>query len=96
MSDNLAAAEAALRDRVAGERLDGTVKFDIEDEGTLRVVEGEVTREDGAADVTISGSLDTFREMFDGGLSPTAAFMTGRIRIDGDMGVAMRLGSLLD
>lgn len=96
MSDNLTAAEAALRERVAGASLDGTVKFDIEDEGTLRFADGEVTREDGDADVTIAGSLDTFREMFDGALTPTAAFLTGRIRIDGDMSLAMRLSTLLD
>lgn len=95
MSDKLAAAEAALKEKFAGESLDGTVKFDIEDEGVLRVVDGEVERGDGEADVTISGDLDTFREMFDGELSPTGAYMTGRIRIDGDMGLAMKLSSLL-
>lgn len=95
MSDDLAAAEAALREKFSGESLDGTVKFDIEDEGTLRVVDGEVTREDGDADVTIAGDMETFREMFEGELAPTAAYMTGRIRIDGDMALAMKLSSLL-
>ena len=95
MSENLAAAEAALKEKFAGESLDGTVKFDIEDEGVLRVVDGEVEQGDGEADVTISGDLDTFREMFDGELSPTSAYMTGRIKIDGDMGLAMKLSSLL-
>ena len=95
MSDRLAAAEAALRERLAGEDLSGTVRFEVEDEGVLRIVDCRVTREDGAADVTIAGSLETFREMFEGGLSPMAAYMTGRIRIEGDMGQAMRLGRLL-
>ena len=39
--------------------------------------------------------METFHEMFEGELDPTAAFMTGKIKIDGDMGVAMKLGQLL-
>ena len=39
--------------------------------------------------------MDTFQEMFAGDLDPTAAFMTGKIKLDGDMGVAMKLGQLL-
>ena len=95
MSERLAAAEAALRDKLRDERLDGSVRFDVEDEGVLRVVDGRITREDGAADVTISGNLETFRAIFEGGLTPMTAYMTGRIRIDGDLGKAMRLGQAL-
>ncbi|HUF56824.1 MAG TPA: SCP2 sterol-binding domain-containing protein [Thermohalobaculum sp.] len=95
MSDNLAAAEAALSEKLEGERLQGSIRFDVADEGVLRVVDGRVTREDGAADATISGSLDTFRAIFEGRLSPMAAYMTGRVRIDGDLGAAMRFGQAL-
>ena len=56
---------------------------------------GEVLTGDGDADCTITASQDTFQELFDGELDPTAAFMTGKIKIDGDMGVAMKLGQLL-
>lgn len=95
MSEKLDAAEAALKAKFADEDFDGTVKFDIDGEGVLRLVDGAVTRDDGDADVTIGGDLDTFREMFDGELSPTAAYMTGRIRIDGDMSTAMKLSAKL-
>ncbi len=95
MSEKLSAAEAALRDKLAGERLDGSIRFDVADEGVLRVVDGRVTREDGAADATISGSLDTFRAIFEGRLSPMAAYMTGKIRIDGDLATAMRFGQAI-
>ena len=50
---------------------------------------------DEEADVTLTADTDTFRAMLDGDLNPTAAFMTGRLRIEGDMGAAMRLGSAL-
>lgn len=95
MSENLAAAEAALSERLDGERMRGSIRFDVADEGVLRIVDGRVTREDGAADATISGSLETFRAIFEGRLSPMTAYMTGRVRIDGDLGTAMRFGQTL-
>jgi putative sterol carrier protein len=99
MSEALEEAAAALREKFADADFAGSVKFDIEDEGVILVAEGEVGIEDNPgesdADVTISAALDTFREIFDGTLSPTAAYMTGRMRIDGDMGLAMKLSQIL-
>jgi putative sterol carrier protein len=95
MSEALETAAAALREKFAGTDFEGTVKFDIEDEGVIRFAEGVIGMVDGEADVTISASLDTFREIFDGELSPTAAYMTGRMRIDGDMSTAMKLSQIL-
>ena len=95
MSETLNAAADAVRERLSGGGFEGSVKFDVEDEGVIRIVDGDVVTEDGDADVTISASIDTLREMFDGELSPTAAYMTGRIKIDGDMSKAMALGQLL-
>ena len=95
MSEALQTAAAALREKFADADFEGSVKFDIEDEGVILVNDGELRMEDGEADVTISASLDTFREIFDGELSPTAAYMTGRMRIDGDMGLAMKLSQVL-
>ena len=95
MSEALEAAATALREKFAGADFDNTVKFDIEDEGVIRYADGDIGMDDGDADVTISASLDTFREIFDGELSPTAAYMTGRMRIDGDMSTAMKLSQIL-
>ncbi len=99
MSEGLEAAAAALREKFSGADFEGLVRFDVEGEGVILVAEGEVSMEDGPGDsdpdVTISASLDTFREIFDGALSPTAAFMTGRMQIDGDMGQAMKLSQIL-
>ena len=95
MSEALQTAAVALREKFADADFEGSVKFDIEDEGVILVNDGELRMEDGDADVTISASLDTFREIFDGELSPTAAYMTGRRRIDGDMGLAMKLSQIL-
>ena len=97
MSEGLEAAAAALREKFADADFAGSVKFEVEDEGAILVAGGEVGIDAGDSDpdVTISASLDTFREIFDGALSPTAAYMTGRMRIDGDMGMAMKLSQIL-
>ena len=95
MSEALETAAAVLREKFTGSEFENSVKFEVEDEGVIRYADGEVTMADGDADVTISATLDTFREIFDGALSPTAAYMTGRMRIDGDMGTAMKLSQIL-
>jgi len=99
MSEALEAAAVALREKFADADFEGSVKFDIEDEGVILVAGGEVNIENtpgnSDADVTIGAALDTFRDIFDGALSPTAAYMTGRMRIDGDMGLAMKLSQIL-
>lgn len=95
MSEALQAAAAALREKFEGAAFVGSVRFEIEGEGVIRVEDGAVTAGDAEADVTIGATLDTFRAIFDGELSPTAAYMTGRMRIDGDMSTAMRLSQVL-
>ena len=95
MSDMLQAAAAKLQEKIGDAGFDGSVKFEIEDEGAITVDGGTVTTDGADAACTISASMDTFQDLFAGELDPTAAFMTGKIKIDGDMGVAMKLGQLL-
>ena len=49
---------------------------------------------DEDTDVTFVASVAIFQEIFNGELDPTAAFMTGKLKIDGDMGIAMRLANV--
>ncbi len=96
MQDALSQALSALQEKVAGRAADGSVRLDFTDLGALRLDEQGARFDDGSdADCTIRADLDTFKAMFDGDLSPTSAFMTGRIKIEGDMGVAMKVASLL-
>ena len=99
MGKALEAAAAALRERLAEDALEGVARFEIEETGVIRVAGSKVsTGPDaaaGEADVTISASLETFREMFEGGLSPATAFMTGKVRVEGDIGTALRLGQII-
>lgn len=94
MSDVINQAVAALKDRLS-DGLDGSVKFVLNGEGAIIADGTGVRADDGEADVTLTADADVFEEMIVGDLDPTAAFMTGRLTIEGDMGLAMRLGSLL-
>jgi putative sterol carrier protein len=50
---------------------------------------------DGDADVTLSADPETFKSILDGETNPTSAFMTGKLSVDGDMGLAMKLAAVL-
>jgi putative sterol carrier protein len=95
MTDVIGAAVTALNEKLSGSGFDGTAKFVIEDEGAIMLDDAGARPGDEAADVTMTADTDTFRAILDGSLNATSAFMTGRLRIEGDMGAAMRLGSVL-
>jgi putative sterol carrier protein len=70
--------------------IDGAGKWVVEiHDGHLHVSEG-----DGDADCTISTSAETFARIVAGEQNPTTAYMTGKIKIKGDMGAAMKLQNL--
>jgi len=79
--------------------LKATLKFNFEGAGCA-YIDGKsspntVTNEDKAADCTITISLDNFKKMVAGELDGTTAFMTGKLKVAGDMSIAMKLGPLL-
>ena len=61
-------------------------------DGMPAVGEGEV---EGGAQCTISMSDENFVNLLGGNLNPTMAFMSGKIRVTGDMGLALKLQSVL-
>lgn len=94
MSKVIDGAVTALREKL-GDGFDGSAKFCIEDEGSIVVDGGGVRESDDDTDVTLTADRDTFEAMMAGEMDPSAAFMTGKLKIDGDMGVAMKLGAAL-
>lgn len=96
MSDIIDAAVAALSEKIS-DGFDGTAKFAIEGEGAIIIDSDGVRAGDDSdeTEVTLTADADTFQEILSGELNATSAFMGGRLKLDGDMGTAMRLGSLL-
>jgi putative sterol carrier protein len=78
--------------------LTASYRFEIDGSGTwtVDVDDGKVTvTENGAdADVTISSSSETFLKIASGEQNPTAAYMSGKLKVKGDMGQAMKLQKL--
>ncbi|MGY6706560.1 SCP2 sterol-binding domain-containing protein [Roseinatronobacter sp.] len=94
MSDILTHAIAALSEKL-GSGFDGSAKFQIEGEGTIVVDESGVREGDDDTDVTMIASAETFQGIIEGDVNPTMAFMSGKLKIEGNMGMAMKLGSAL-
>lgn len=95
MSDIINAAVTALNEKLAGAGFDGSAKFEIEGEGTVRIDETGASPSEADADVTLTADAETFQAILEGEQNATAAFMTGKLSVDGDMGMAMKLGAVL-
>jgi putative sterol carrier protein len=78
--------------------LNNSYVFAIDGAGTwtVKVADGGVTVDEGdtGGDCTISASAETFEKVVNGEQNPTAAYMSGKLKIKGDMGAAMKLQKL--
>ena len=54
----------------------------------------QVSSNNGDADCTVNLTMDDFQALVNGELNPMSAFMSGKLKIDGDMSVAMKLQNL--
>jgi putative sterol carrier protein len=78
--------------------MSNTYLFDIDgaqwtvavDDGSVKVSEGDA----GSAECTISTSEETFQKIASGDQNATSAYMTGKLKVKGDMGAAMKLQKL--
>ena len=95
MSDIINEAVKVLSAKMDGVEIGGTVKFEIEGEGCVMVNDTDAHAGDEEADVTLSSDPETFQGIMSGDTNPTSAFMTGKLKVDGDMGMAMKLASAL-
>jgi putative sterol carrier protein len=79
--------------------LGNTLKFDLGDDGAVYLdatqTPNVVTNDDKDAACTVKISSDDFSALLEGDLDPMAAFSLGKLQVDGDMSVAMKLGNVL-
>ncbi len=92
----------SLPERANGRTIEGTHStyvFAIDGAGswTVKVDDGKLAVEEGdhGGDCTISASEETFVRILDGKQNPLTAYMTGKLKVKGDMGAAMKLKDIL-
>ncbi len=93
---DLQACESKIREKLGQDSsLDAILKFDCGDEGVIVVdavvrphVVDHVDRE---ANCTVSLSLADLGKLLNGELNPVMGFMSGQLKLAGDMSIAMRL-----
>ena len=88
-----------MRARVGADAgLNKSVKFDFSDDGVVRVDDTQtpavVDNQDVPTDCTVKVSKDDFEKIAAGDMNAQMAFMQGKLKIDGDMSVAMQLGKV--
>lgn len=84
-----------IRPKVESAGFDRSVKLDTGADGVIVIDGSTISTTDQETDCTISLSLSDLEDMMSGELSPTAAFMTGKIKVAGDMSVAMSLSQFI-
>ena len=92
--------EKAMKEKLAyAPKLGAKVKFDFGDEGII-FIDGTqspavMSNEDDDADTTFVCSTELFGKIIDGSQDATMAFMSGKLKVQGSMGYALKLSSLL-
>ncbi|NLA10995.1 MAG: SCP2 sterol-binding domain-containing protein [Firmicutes bacterium] len=92
--------ESVDKDKIEG--MNAVYQFDLSGDGGgvfhVNVADGEAAVAEGASDdanITITMSADDFAGLLDGKLNATSAFMAGKLKVKGDMSLAMKLQSLI-
>ena len=94
MNDPVRTAVQLLSQKFSG-GFPHVVRFEIEDSGSI-IMDGSGIREgSGEADCALIANAQTFKALVAGELDPTAAYLSGELKIEGDLAVAVQLGNRL-
>jgi len=84
-----------IQDGLQGKSFDGSLKFDCGNDGVIVLADGTASTTDRDTDCTIRIGTDNLKKLLTGKLNPMTGVMMGKLKISGDMGVAMKLGKLI-
>lgn len=94
MSDVLSEFQSYLDVKAKGQ-IQGSAKLDIAGEGCVMLSETGAQIGDSDADVTLKASAETFRAILSGDQNPVTAFMSGKLKVDGNTQRALKVSSIL-
>ncbi len=80
--------------------LSARIKLDFGDDGVILVDAAQappvIAHEDGECDVALICKIEVFEGILNGTQDPNIAFMMGKLKIKGNMGLAMKLNAILE
>ena len=101
MSTQITEFFETLEDHVDSSKLEGidaTYRFDTEGEGSWHVTiadgNARVAQSTADADCVVRASVETFEKIMRGKQNPATAVMLGKLKIEGDMTLALKLKQL--
>ncbi|OED49494.1 SCP2 sterol-binding domain-containing protein [Leisingera sp. S232] len=86
---------AGIQSGLTGKSFVGSLKFDCGEDGVIVLADGTASTADQETDCTLRLSSENLTKLLTGKLNPMTAVMMGKIKISGDMGVAMKLSKLI-
>ena len=93
---SLAEIADRMNEALADRPLDNSIKFDCGEDGAITISGTDARLADEPADCTIRISEKNLVKLLTGKLNPMAAFAMGKIKVSGDMSVAMKLSQLVN
>jgi len=96
MSPLIADYVATLGPKAAG-RIRGRARLEIKDEGSVMLSEtgAEAGTADASADVVLAACDAVFRAILSGEQNPVTAYMTGKLRVEGNVQRALKVSGIL-
>ena len=98
---SLETVTAKIKEKMAmAAGLNAKVKLDFGDDGHIFVdttqTPAEINQDDAEADLTLETSMETFQGILNGTQDPNIAFMMGKLKVKGSMGLAMKLNAIFE
>lgn len=95
MSEMINMMVTAINKKLGDDGFDGSIKLNVKDEGCVVIDDNGARAADEDAACTLLADKDIFNGLFDGSVNAMQAVMGGKLAIEGDMSVAMKLGKIL-